>query len=84
MAPGMEIEVAIREHDIPNEWPEGLDQELSKAGKLPNRVRRPSRFTRLATDAIDGEDRAILMMLWWQCPKMAAGVMVAIADVSTT
>lgn len=30
MAPGMEIEVAIREHDIPNEWPEEIDSELSK------------------------------------------------------
>lgn len=30
MAPGMEIEVAIREHDIPNEWPQGIDNELSK------------------------------------------------------
>lgn len=30
MAPGMEIEVAIREHDIPNDWPQGIDSELSK------------------------------------------------------
>lgn len=29
MAPGMEIEVAIREHDIPTEWPEEVSNELA-------------------------------------------------------
>jgi ribonuclease R len=30
MAPGMEIEVAIREHDIPTEWPEKVSNELAR------------------------------------------------------
>lgn len=30
MAPGMEIEVAIREHDIPTEWPEKVGNELAR------------------------------------------------------
>lgn len=30
MAPGMEIQVAIREHDIPTEWPAEVDAELKK------------------------------------------------------
>tara|TARA_B100000700_G_scaffold16477_1_gene16318 strand:+ start:2136 stop:4493 length:2358 start_codon:yes stop_codon:yes gene_type:complete len=85
MAPGMEIEVAIREHDIPNEWPEGLSQELSKiADEVPKQAYEGRVDLReLPLITIDGEDSrdfddAVLAMpedggwrLW-----------VAIADVS--
>jgi len=30
MAPGMEIDVAIRNHELPHEWPEGVLREASK------------------------------------------------------
>ncbi|WP_370259446.1 ribonuclease R [Idiomarina sp.] len=85
MAPGMEIEVAIREHDIPNEWPEGLDEELNKiADEVPKQAYEGRVDLRdLPLITIDGEDSrdfddAVLAMpedggwrLW-----------VAIADVS--
>ncbi|HKJ21590.1 MAG TPA: winged-helix domain-containing protein, partial [Gammaproteobacteria bacterium] len=30
MAPGMEVEIALRSHDIPWQWPEKVDRELTK------------------------------------------------------
>ncbi|WP_094752561.1 ribonuclease R [Psychromonas sp. CD1] len=30
MQPGMEVEIALRTHDIPHTWPEGLDKELKQ------------------------------------------------------
>lgn len=37
MAPGMEIEVAIRKHDLPHRWPEPV---LAEASRVPQQVRR--------------------------------------------
>ena len=34
MEPGMEVEIALRTHDIPHEWPEGLDKELEPFGEF--------------------------------------------------
>ena len=85
MAPGMEIEVAIREHDIPNEWPEGLDQELNKiADEIPKQAYEGRIDLReLPLITIDGEDSrdfddAVLAM-----PEESGWrLWVAIADVS--
>lgn len=58
MAPGMEIEIAIRAHDIPHRWPPAV---LDEAGKFPGQVspeayagREDLRDVPLVT--IDGED----------------------------
>ena len=81
----MEIEVAIREHDIPNEWPEGLDQELNKiADEIPKQAYEGRIDLReLPLITIDGEDSrdfddAVLAM-----PEESGWrLWVAIADVS--
>lgn len=58
MAPGMEIDVAIRAHDIPHQWPKACVQE---AAKLPNKVRKidikgREDLRHLPFVTIDGED----------------------------
>lgn len=58
MAPGMEIEVAIREHDIPNEWPKGIDTELSKYSEEVPKEAYEGRvdLRELPLITIDGDD----------------------------
>jgi len=58
MAPGMEIEIAIREHDIPNEWPEGIDAELEKYSEEVPKEAYDGRvdLRELPLITIDGED----------------------------
>lgn len=58
MAPGMEIDIAIRSHQIPYKWPEGVDGEL---GKLPKSVLKKDLDGRVDLRSfnfvtIDGED----------------------------
>lgn len=58
MAPGMEIEVAIRSHDIPNEWSNELLKELEN---IPTEVEAKDKKKRidlrkLPFVTIDGED----------------------------
>lgn len=58
MAPGMEIDIAIRNHEIPHEWPEKV---LKEAKKFPAEVSNdipPGRLDLrdLAFVTIDGED----------------------------
>ena len=58
MAPGMEIEVAIRSHDIPHRWPEEV---LDETGRFPTEVPRDAYAGRedlreLPLVTIDGED----------------------------
>lgn len=58
MEPGMEVEIALRTHAIPHEWPEGLDKELKRFGEfVPEKAiegRVDLRDLPLVT--IDGED----------------------------
>ena len=58
MAPGMEIEIAMREHDIPNEWPDGLDRELAKYDEEVPKEAYEGRIDlrELPLITIDGED----------------------------
>ncbi|MGM0525713.1 MAG: ribonuclease R [Pseudomonadota bacterium] len=58
MAPGMEIEIAIREHDIPNEWPEGIDEELAQYSEEVPKEAYAGRvdLRDLPLITIDGED----------------------------
>src|SRR5690606_19066750 len=58
MAPGIEIEVAIRAHDIPHRWPDAV---LEEAGRFPTEVPRDALAGRedlrtLPLVTIDGED----------------------------
>ncbi|MCL7461133.1 ribonuclease R [Pseudomonas sp. NW5] len=58
MAPGMEIEVALRSHDLPHIWPEAV---LKEAGKLKSEVDDKDKEKRidlrtLPFVTIDGED----------------------------
>lgn len=85
MAPGMEIDVAIRNHELPYEWPEAVLQE---AAKYSPQVSPDALVGRLDLRAepfvtIDGEDAKDFDDAVY-CKKIANGWMlyVAIADVS--
>jgi ribonuclease R len=86
MAPGMEIDVAIRNHELPNEWPEEVIREASKLGKeVPEEALKGRLDLRgLPFVTIDGEDAkdfddAVYCEAW---PKGGWRLYVAIADVS--
>jgi ribonuclease R len=85
MAPGMEIEVAIRAHDIPHRWPAAV---LEEAGRFPPEVesaaiagRADLRALKLVT--IDGEDARDFDDAVY-CERRGRGwrLIVAIADVA--
>lgn len=86
MAPGMEIEVALRSHDLPHTWPEALEEEIkhlkpqvpdeAKAGRVDLRD--------LPLVTIDGEDARDFDDAVYCERKRSGGwrLWVAIADVS--
>jgi ribonuclease R len=86
LAPGMEIKVAIHSHDIPNEWPDAVHQEI---GELTPEVREEDKRNRvdlrdLPFVTIDGEDARDFDDAVY-CEKKRFGgwrLWVAIADVS--
>lgn len=86
LAPGMEIDIAIRKHEIPWEWPAEVDQQLDKdrtkfqSAKL-DKNRKDVRNLPLVT--IDGEDARDFDDAVY-CKPNAKGwrLVVAIADVS--
>ena len=85
MAPGMEIDIAIRSHELPQEWPDPVVQEITGLGdavsKRARRGRTDLRSLPLVTidgaDARDFDDAVF-------CERKAGGwrLLVAIADVS--
>lgn len=86
MAPGMEIEVAIRNYDVPSEWPEEVTAEAGQYGatvaeedKLDRIDLREKSFV-----TIDGEDARDFDDAVFCEPKKTGGwrLYVAIADVS--
>lgn len=86
MAPGMEIDVAIRNHDIPHTWPEDVQVEAEKfaSGLVESDYEHRFDLRKQPFVTIDGEDAkdfddAVL------CEKKRSGgwkLCVAIADVS--
>ncbi len=58
MAPGMEIEVAIREHDIPTEWSKATLKEVEKFGETvpPEAYQDRKDLRELPLVTIDGDD----------------------------
>ncbi|WP_271409457.1 ribonuclease R [Pseudomonas sp. Q1-7] len=86
MAPGMEIEVALRSYDIPHEWPAGVVKE---AGKLKPEVVEKDKEKRvdlrdLPLVTIDGEDARDFDDAVYAEARKGGGwrLIVAIADVS--
>lgn len=86
MAPGMEIKVAIRNHELPNTWP---DDVLSEASKFPAQVTEDMLDGRtdlrdLPFVTIDGEDAKDFDDAIYCLPRPKGGwtLYVAIADVS--
>jgi len=86
MAPGMEITVAIHNHEIPHEWPDQVRQEV---GELSAEVEESAKTNRvdlrdLPLVTIDGEDAKDFDDAVYAERKPAGGwrLWVAIADVS--
>jgi len=85
LAPGLEIEMAIRSHQLPNVWPEELLEEIkSLSAEVPESAKEGRvdlRKTALVT--IDGEDARDFDDAVY-CKKTPKGwkLLVAIADVS--
>jgi ribonuclease R len=86
MAPGMETQIAIRTHQIPNEWPEDVEQQVKNFGEhVPEDAKKDRIDLReLPLVTIDGEDARDFDDAVY-CEKKPSGgwrLWVAIADVS--
>lgn len=86
MAPGMEINVAIRNHDIPTTWPEDVTHEASRfpAYVTEDALAGRSDYRKLPFVTIDGEDAKDFDDAVYCEPREKGGwtLYVAIADVS--
>lgn len=85
MAPGMEIEMAIRSHDLPNTWPEALLKEIKPLkAEVPEAAKQGREDIRhLPLVTIDGEDaRDFDDAVYAQKTPKGWKLLVAIADVS--
>jgi ribonuclease R len=85
MAPGMEIDVAIRTYGVPFEWPKALELEVSKLQPIVSESDKNHRIDirHLPLVTIDGEDARDFDDAVY-CKKQGSGwtLYVAIADVS--
>jgi ribonuclease R len=86
MAPGMEIEVALRNHDIPNQWPEAVIRQVSGLTEEVQEQDKSGRvdLRHLPLVTIDGEDARDFDDAVYCEAKKTGGwrLWVAIADVS--
>lgn len=85
MAPGMEIEMAIRSHELPNTWPPALLKEIkSLTAEVPDSAKMQREDIRnIALVTIDGEDaRDFDDAVYVQKTAKGWKLLVAIADVS--
>ncbi|WP_064606444.1 ribonuclease R [Photobacterium sp. J15] len=86
MAPGMEIEIALRTHDIPNEWPTEVEKQIQGLGEeVPEEAKKGRVDLRdLPLVTIDGEDARDFDDAVYCERKRSGGwrLWVAIADVS--
>jgi len=84
--PGMEIDVALRMHEIPHEWPHGIDGELARLPDEPNEKDSQYRadYRHLPFVTIDGEDaKDFDDAVYCEADKNGGWTLfVAIADVS--
>ncbi len=85
MAPGMEIDIAIRSHDVPEAWPAAVKDEIRVFGaEVPARAKRGREDLReLPLVTIDGADARDFDDAVY-CERTPSGwrLLVAIADVS--
>jgi ribonuclease R len=84
MAPGMEIDVAIRNHDLPYEWPDAVLDEAAKysATVAPDAIANRVDLRHLPFVTIDGEDAKDFDDAVYCAPHAKGYVLyVAIADV---
>ncbi|MBD9356698.1 ribonuclease R [Methylomonas albis] len=85
MAPGMEIEMAIRSHELPNQWPDQLLEEIKAlTPQVPESAKQGREDIRkLPLVTIDGEDaRDFDDAVYAQKTPKGWKLLVAIADVS--
>lgn len=86
MAPGMEIEIALRAHNLPYSWPDEVLQEIQTYGEEPSELDKQGRtdLRNLAFVTIDGEDAKDFDDAVYCKPNPRGGwqLYVAIADVS--
>ena len=87
MAPGMEIEVALRNYDIPFAWPEEVNDELKHVSTdiTPSQLKDRVDLRHLPLVTIDGEDAKDFDDAVYCERKKSGGwrLYVAIADVSS-
>ncbi|MGO2013205.1 MAG: ribonuclease R [Pseudoalteromonas sp.] len=86
LAPGMEIEVALRNHDIPHVWPEAVEKQVAHLGEFVEGADKQNRvdLRDLPLVTIDGEDARDFDDAVY-CERNKSGgwrLWVAIADVS--
>lgn len=85
MAPGMEIEMAIRSYELPNQWPDELLEEIKPLQKEVPESAKQDRvdLRKIPLVTIDGEDARDFDDAVY-CQKTPKGwkLLVAIADVS--
>jgi len=85
MAPGMEIDIALRSHDLPFEWPQAVQDVTQKMGKYVSSHAKKSRLDLRSTPlvTIDGEDaRDFDDAVYCEHTGKHWRLLVAIADVS--
>ncbi len=86
MAPGMEIDLAIRSHGLPHEWSDAVVDQVAQFGDEVTAAQKVDRtdLTSLPFVTIDGEDAKDFDDAVY-CKKTAKGwkLLVAIADVSS-
>ncbi|MFY8273662.1 ribonuclease R [Pseudoalteromonas sp. SSDWG2] len=86
LAPGMEIEVALRNHEIPHQWPEEVERQVAPLGEFVEEKDKQGRvdLRHLPLVTIDGEDARDFDDAVF-CERKTSGgwrLWVAIADVS--
>ncbi len=85
MAPGMEVDIAIRAHDLPHTWPPEVESEIKHLGKQVAEADKKGRddLRELPLVTIDGEDARDFDDAVY-CERAGGGyrLIVAIADVS--
>jgi ribonuclease R len=86
MAPGMETQIAIRTHQIPETWPKAVEEQITKFGEdVPEEAKKGRvDLTQLPLVTIDGEDARDFDDAVYCEAKKGGGwrLWVAIADVS--